>query len=81
MNVMQLEQELKRIGVPQWMYFLMHNGLPNEAFCLTPADGHWEVYYSERGLRSDLRTFSTEEEACEYLLGRLKRYGKQMSSR
>jgi len=74
MNVSQLEQELKQLGVPQWMYFLEHDGLPNEAYCLAKKES-WEVYYSERGRKFDLQCFSTETEACEYLLKKLRKYG------
>lgn len=52
-------------NVPNDLYNL-NGGLPNEAFCLNKEDSVWEVYYSERGVKSQLKRFESEEEACEY---------------
>lgn len=60
-----LEQKLISLGVPSHMYSL-HDGLPNEAYCLNKNNRFWEVYYSERGIKSGVKQFDSEEEACEY---------------
>jgi hypothetical protein len=39
-----------------------------EAYVLEPVGTEWAVYYAERGLRSGERRFTTEEEACRFLL-------------
>lgn len=49
-------------------FFTLEGGLPNELYCLGENGNIWEVYYSERGTKSNLQTFQTEEEACKYLL-------------
>ena len=36
----------------------------------------WEVYYSERGEKSNVRIFDLESDACEYFLKKLKKYAK-----
>lgn len=43
----------------------------DESMCLEPVVGGWAVYYSERGLRSGERRFETEDEACDFMAGRL----------
>ncbi|WP_339148001.1 MULTISPECIES: hypothetical protein [unclassified Sutcliffiella] len=65
MNKQELQQTLINENVPSDLYNL-NGGLPNEAFCLNKSQNTWEVYYSERGLRSQIKRFSTEEEACNY---------------
>ena len=40
--------------------------LPNEALCIFRHGEEWEVYYSERGKKTNLMIFKTESEACEY---------------
>ena len=65
MKKQELQQTLIDENVPDDLYSL-NGGLPNEAFCLNKDQNSWEVYYSERGVKSQLMKFSTEEEACDY---------------
>ena len=44
------------------------NGDGDEKYVLRSASGGWEVYYSERGLERNLRTFGVEEHALQHLL-------------
>lgn len=76
MNIIELEQKLKEIGVPEDLYSMMTGGLPNEKLCITRKD-EWQVYYSERGCKSGLKTFKKETDACEYFFCKLKRYAKK----
>lgn len=46
--------------------YSLNGGLPNEALCIAKRGERWEVYYSERGNKSSLRSFQTETDACEY---------------
>jgi hypothetical protein len=66
MKKQELEQKLIMNGIPNDMYSLI-GGLPNEAYCLENNHTHWEVYYSERGLKTNLKKFKSEEEACGYI--------------
>ena len=61
----ELNQLLINANVPKDLYNL-NGGLPNEAFCLNKDNNIWEVYYSERGMKSELKKFNSEEEACNY---------------
>jgi hypothetical protein len=45
--------------------------LQDESMCLEAVPGGWAVFYAERGLRSGERVFGTEDEACQFLAGRL----------
>lgn len=72
MDSKELKKILKRERIPKDLYSLK-GGLPNESYCLEKNADKWEVYYSERGIRSDLKVFDTEEEACKHLYKRVKR--------
>ncbi|MFI4873720.1 MAG: TNT domain-containing protein [Blastopirellula sp. JB062] len=62
-----LQAELADLRLPADAYSL-DGGLPNEAHCLERHDdGTWRTYYSERGRRTGLQTFETEQAACENL--------------
>lgn len=62
----ELEKKLKERNINPYIYCL-DGGLPNEAHTLGKNGDLWEVYYSERGNKSQLKTFLTEDEACDYL--------------
>lgn len=66
MNKSDLEKILKKNKIPKQLYSLP-GGLPNECYCIGKKE-KWEVYYSERGLKTQLVYFNTEEAACEYFL-------------
>ncbi len=74
----ELEQRLKSERIPEQFYSLK-GGLPNEALCLNQENGKWEVYYSERGIKNGLKTFESEDDACDFfyedLTGVLKDMG------
>lgn len=65
MNILQLEQKLKELSVRKDSYSL-YGGFPNEAYCVSQFENTWEVYYSERGLKTNMKIFSDEASACEY---------------
>ncbi len=65
MTLKELELRLVSDNFPKDAYCLT-GGLPNEAFTIEHFGGEWLVYYSERGQRSGLKTFETEQEATDY---------------
>lgn len=76
-TITELRQRLRSENVPEDCYSL-EGGLPDERYCLGTSESGWEVYYSERGRKSNLKQFTSEHEACEYFYQRLKgmlRYG------
>lgn len=76
MTITNLQKELQSMGIPEELYSIMDGGLPSEKLCIVN-EGVWQVYYSERGQKTGLRTFSAESEACEYFLKKLRRYAKE----
>lgn len=67
-----LGTHLHDLGIPQQAYSLT-GGHPNEAYVLDQRGTGWVTYYSERGQETTLRSFDTEQDACQDLLGRLIR--------
>lgn len=66
MNLTELESILENSNIPKH-YYSLTGGLPSEALCIEQRnDGKWCTYYSERGLRTGLEEFETEEAACNY---------------
>lgn len=49
-------------------------GLPNEAYCIAKENGGWEVYYSERGNKTDIKVFQNEEASYQYFYDSLKNF-------
>lgn len=66
------------MDIPEDLYSIMTGGLPNEKLCIVKED-KWQVYYSERGRKSGLKTFETEAEACEYFFRKIKRYADRVN--
>lgn len=71
MNIEQLRNFLIINHVPDDLYSL-DGGLPSEAYCINKVEEGWEVYYSERGLKSQLVKFDIEDKACLYLQSIIK---------
>jgi hypothetical protein len=65
MTLAELEAKLVSHNVPKDAYCLT-GGLPSEKHCIEEVNGKWRVYYSERGNRTGLKSFDTEQEACDY---------------
>ena len=77
MNVTELQSKLANSNVSPDAYCLT-GGLPNEAYCIERGtEGKWNTYYSERGIRSGLKTFDTEEEACDQIYRMVIRYCRE----
>ncbi len=71
MNKAELRAELKTLGVPTRVYSLSGNQV-DERVCLYEYDGEWRVSFFERGQERLLGAFSSESEACKFMLGELK---------
>lgn len=72
-----LKQKLLEMNVPNHLYSL-DGGFPNEAICLNQSGNTWEVYYSERGIKTGLKLFESEESACDYFYDLMLKYLKEM---
>lgn len=75
MTISQLHEQLIKLKIPENWYFL--HGLygssdDNDKIALLLKQGHFEVYFKERGQRTTDLRFDTEAEACKYVLKKLK---------
>jgi hypothetical protein len=61
---------LECLGVRPDAYDL-DSEFPNEALILNWNGQKWELYYSEKGLKTGLKMFSDEDSACRHLLSLL----------
>lgn len=69
MNVKDLIDKLnKNTKIPKDAFSIIDGGyqFPSETYCLNTVDNKFEYYYSERGIKTGLKKFDTENEACEY---------------
>lgn len=66
MNLEELQKKLSQLNIRKDAYSLT-GGLPNESYVISQvSENKWEAYYSERGIKSNMRTFEDEEDACNY---------------
>jgi len=66
MNQKELETKLHREGIMRSAYALDGES-PYEQYAIQNNYGKWSVFYSERGLESNLKKFNNESDACVYL--------------
>ena len=67
MNIKELESELIKRRVNPLTYSLT-GGLPSDALCIEKENNKWNIYYSERGNKDYLQSFTDESEACKFFL-------------
>ena len=71
MTLSKLRQRLIKEDVPNWAYWL-DGGHPaanhpgGEACCIDQVGDEWQTYFSERGTKTNVKAFDSEEEACSY---------------
>ena len=75
MKIVELCQELDRLGVSKDLYSIKAVGMPNEKLCLVYED-EWKIYYSEKGKRTGEKVYLNEEEACVAFLQKMMRYSR-----
>ncbi|GEM_PF-1491520 len=68
MKVKEMVRLFRANGVPDH-YYAIDGGLGGgECHGISLIDQRWTFYYSERGERSPLQSFDTEDEACNALI-------------
>lgn len=70
MTIKELAHILTELKIDKDDYSICLETFPNDKLCIVKND-LWEVYYSERGRKSNLHKFQSESEACEYFLSEL----------
>lgn len=71
MNLEVLLTKLIEENIPSDSYS-MQGGLPNDRYCIEKTNYGWDVYYSERGIRTNLKHYDSEDEACNDIYNRLQ---------
>lgn len=66
MNINELKRKLEDLNVNPNSYSL-DGSLNNNSRILYHSYNEWHVFYYERGIRENERTFDSEEEACDYI--------------
>jgi hypothetical protein len=75
MRQLELKKILTEHFVPETVYDFENHGV-EDAWCMTrEPNGHWAVFFVERGKRRGEAWFTSEHDACFYLLCQLKRSG------
>ena len=72
MNCTDLLNELQKLGIPGRWFLIGDKGITDNKTVLRLIDNKWTVYYSQRGGKYELKTFDTEDTACNELLLRMK---------
>lgn len=67
MDAKKLQLLLEEAGVPDELYNLHEKGRDDERFCLKKKGENWQVYFSERGIKTIDEVFATESEACQFI--------------
>lgn len=75
----ELKKELQQMNVPSHYYNLDGTGRTDERYCLEFVNNEWQVYFSERGIKTTYKIFTSEDEACEYIFKQFYDSNKNMS--
>lgn len=67
MTITDLEAELNKLKLPYRNYNLQ-GCYTEEGFGLAKSENLWQVYYCERGNKRTVGMFTTESDACEFML-------------
>ena len=63
----ELKNLLMNKNIPTYVYNLDEVGRDDERLCLRLADGKWNVYFSERGVKTTNLFFDSEDEIIQDL--------------
>lgn len=95
MNISQLKSKIKaQLKKDKYPVLLIHPWdllkfrpasyfefkLPCASFCLEEINNKWEVYYTERGSKFNIKEFDSETEACEYFYNWILQSNKKIMS-
>lgn len=67
MNISDIRHEMAILNIPS-NAFSIGDPTQGESLCIGEKNGCWEVFYYERGIKTGLRVFKEEHEACEKFL-------------
>lgn len=68
MNIIELEQELRVRNIREDAYSLTGIAYDERLVISKLQNGKWQIYYSERGLKTGLSEYNNEGDACNAYL-------------
>jgi hypothetical protein len=68
MNQSELYKELKKQNIREDVYSLYGADIDERLVLNQLGNGKWEIYYFERGIKTGLRVYAEEQEACKDFL-------------
>ena len=71
MNISDIAHEMAILSIPP-NAFSIGDPTQDESLCIREKNGCWEVFYYERGIKTGLRVFKEEHEACCNFLSTIK---------
>lgn len=72
MKIRELKKAVSKMNIPRGT-ISFQGRFPPDAHCITRVGRRWEVYYSEKGQKTDQVFFDSEHDACEYLFSIAKK--------
>ena len=72
MNRKELEKRLREEGIRPDVYSLYGSDFDERLVLSQISGGKYQIYYFERGLKSNLKEYPNESEACEAFLKALR---------
>jgi hypothetical protein len=73
MTLSELEIQLTKSQIPKNWYSINDNA-SDETLCIEFNSPNWEVYYSEKGKKTELAFFENEHEACNHFFKRITKW-------
>ena len=71
MNISDIAHEMTILSIPS-NAFSIGDPTQDEGLCIREKNGCWEVFYYEREIKTGLRIFKEEHEACCNFLSTIK---------
>jgi len=65
------KRKMDGLGIPRHWYFIDDYGIDDESIRVKEENGKWQVYYSERGGKFELKQYDREADAYQDLTNRL----------
>ena len=71
MDISDIAKQISMLNIPPDA-FSIGDPIQDECLCIREKNETWEVFYHERGIKTELRVFKEEDDACENFLLRIK---------
>lgn len=72
MNTEKMKLALDGLNINPASYGIKRKPLYLDGYVIDEYVGKWNIYYYERGIESNIKSFDNEEDACQYFILLLK---------